>query len=220
MRGLPVSPVRSVLAIGAHTDDIELGCGGLLSRLQRDGAEIHAIAFSRAEASLPPHMAPDTLEKEFHASMAVLGVPEERAIVGTVPVRRFPEFRQQVLDRLVELRRDTEFDLVLTMNSSDTHQDHEVVHKESVRAFRGVTLLGYEIPWNQQQNVTSLYAELDEVDVERKVQMLASYQSQADLGRPYMDPTYARSAAIHNGFMARKPLAEAFEVITMMWALP
>jgi LmbE family N-acetylglucosaminyl deacetylase len=56
--------------------------------------------------------------------------------------------------------RDFQPDLILPMNSHDSHQDHEVVHKESVRAFRGRTLLGYEISWNQQQNVVSLFVEV------------------------------------------------------------
>ena len=206
-----------VLALGAHTDDIELGCGAFLSRLAREGADIAVMAFSRAEQSLGPDMDPDILEHEFRASMALLGV--DNIHVGKVPVRRFPEFRQEILEELVVASREFQPDLVLTMNSQDTHQDHQVVHQESVRAFRGRSLLGYETPWNQQQNVTELFVEVAPEDVERKVSMLAAYRSQIELGRPYMEREYVDSAATFRGYQSRLGRAEAFEVITMTWGL-
>lgn len=208
---------RRVLAIGAHTDDIEIGCGALLSRLADEGCEVSAIAFSRAELSLPPQMPRDILEREFRDSMRIIGVDDDRVHVEGVPVRHFPEHRQEVLERLVVLSREWNPDLVLTMNSSDTHQDHQVVHQETVRAFRGATVLGYEIPWNQQQNVVNLFAEVSERDVSRKVEMLAQYRSQIELKRSYISEDYVRSAATFRGFQARRPLAEAYEVITMQW---
>ncbi|MGH3444471.1 MAG: PIG-L deacetylase family protein, partial [Nocardioidaceae bacterium] len=177
---------RRVLAVGAHTDDIELGCGALLSRLRRDGAEIRAAVFSRAEQSLPPGAPDDTLELEFRAAMRHLGVEESSIHMGTVPVRRFPDHRQPILEELVAIKRSFEPDLVLTMSSTDTHQDHEVVHAESVRAFRGTSVLGYETPWNQRVTHTTLFAEVDEADVEAKVAMMAEYRSQATLGRSYV----------------------------------
>lgn len=208
---------QRVLAVGAHTDDIEIGCGAFLSRLSDRGAQIEAIAFSRAEGSLPEEFPRDTLEVEFRESMKVIGLTEGVHVEG-LPVRHFPEHRQLVLERLVELNRSFQPDLVLTMNSSDTHQDHNVVHQESVRAFRGATVLGYEIPWNQQQNVINLFVQVSEEDVARKVQMLACYESQAKLKRTYVAEEYVRSAAVFRGFQARKPLAEAYEVITMQWS--
>jgi LmbE family N-acetylglucosaminyl deacetylase len=207
-----------VLALGAHTDDIELGCGAFLSRLHREGCEIAVAAFSRSEESLGPDMPLDTLENEFRRSMKHLGLTDS-VFVGSVPVRHFPEHRQEVLDELVRINRDFKPDLILTMNSHDSHQDHEVVHKESVRAFRGRTLLGYEIPWNQQQNVASLFVEVTQEDVDRKVTMLREYRSQVDLNRSYVGSEFACSAATFRGFQSRKPLAEAYEVITMSWDL-
>ena len=207
-----------VLALGAHTDDIELGCGAFLSRLQREGSEIAVAAFSRAEDSLPSDMPLDTLEIEFRRSMKHLGLTDSVYVVD-VPVRRFPEHRQAVLEELVRINRDFQPDLILTMNSHDSHQDHEVVHKESVRAFRGRTLLGYEIPWNQQQNVMSLFVEVTPEDVDRKVTMLGEYRSQIELKRPYMSSEFVFSSATFHGFQSRRPLAEAYEVITMSWDL-
>ena len=84
-----------VLAVGAHTDDVELGCGGTLSRLRQAGAELHVHALSRAEASLPVGASADTLEREFHASMALL--QPASATVHRLPVRNFPQHRRDIL---------------------------------------------------------------------------------------------------------------------------
>jgi LmbE family N-acetylglucosaminyl deacetylase len=208
-----------VLALGAHPDDVELGCGGLLSRLRRAGCQIRVHVYSPAEQSLPDSLPPDTLKREFRASMGHLGLGDDALHIGDYPVRRLPEHRQDILEHLVATRRSYQPDLVLTMNSKDSHQDHEVIHRESVRAFRGVTILGYEIPWNQQQNIVNLFAEVTEEDLAMKAAMLAEYTSQSDLGRPYIRAEYTQSAAAFHGFQARRLRAEAFEVLTMMWDL-
>ncbi|MFP5335918.1 MAG: PIG-L deacetylase family protein [Actinomycetes bacterium] len=210
---------RRVLAVGAHTDDIELGCGALLHRLHRQGAEIRVAVFSRAEQSLPAGAAPDTLEQEFRAAMKHLGVEGDAIHMASVPVRDFPEHRQPILEDLVRIARSYDPDLVLTMSSTDTHQDHEVVHAESVRAFRGRTVLGYETPWNQRVSHTTLFAEVEEADVEAKIAMVGEYRTQAELGRSYVTPEYLRSAAMFRGVQGKCGLAEAYEVLTMRWEL-
>jgi N-acetylglucosamine malate deacetylase 1 len=210
---------RRVLAVGAHTDDIELGCGALLSRLHRQGAEVRVAVFSRAEQSLPAGAAADTLEQEFRAAMRHLDVVDEAIHMGQVPVRDFPDHRQPILEELVRINRSFDPDLVLTMSSTDTHQDHEVVHAESVRAFRGKTVLGYEIPWNQRVTSTTLFAEVDEQDLDTKIKMVAEYATQATLGRTYVTADYIRSAALFRGVQGKCGLAEAFEVVTMKWGL-
>lgn len=205
-----------VLAIGAHTDDIELGCGAYLSRLRREGSDIMVAAFSRAELSLGPDMPTDTLEREFRSSMALLGITD-RLHMGTIPVRHFPAHRQEVLDALIGIRREFKPDLVLTMNSQDTHQDHQVVHAESVRAFRGTTMLGYELPWNQRVSHNDLFVEVQPDDVATKIAMLGQYSSQVTLKRSYMDPDYVNSATTFRGYQGQLPLAEMYETIALIW---
>lgn len=208
-----------VLAVGAHTDDIELGCGGLLSRLQREGAVIHVMAFSIASESLPDHLEPDTLATEFQVAMTHLDLPPDAVTTHRFPVRRLAEHRQEILEVLVKENRDYRPDLVLTMNSHDTHQDHEVIHAESVRAFRSTSLLGYETPWNQRTADFDLFVEISEADVERKLAMLGEYRSQQELGRAYAEPDYVRAATRFRGYQGRLPLAEVYEVLTMRWSL-
>ncbi|WP_413654407.1 PIG-L deacetylase family protein [Nocardioides sp. Bht2] len=204
-----------MLAIGAHTDDVELSCGATLSRMKRQGARVFVAALSRAEASLPPGVPVDELEREFRSAMALLGADDLH--VGGFPVRNLAEHRQAVLDELITLRRRFEPDLVLTMNSADTHQDHAVVHQESLRAFRGVTMLGYELPWNQRTSANDIFVEVSPQDLERKVEMVAEYNTQAQLRRNYAAPEAVRAAAVFRGVQGRLPLAEMFECISVVW---
>lgn len=204
-----------VLAVGAHADDVELGCGASLSRLRREGSEIRVVAFSRAEQSLPDGSPSDRLELEYRRAMLHLGLKDKSLTMGTIPVRHFPEHRQDILQILVDLNRAYSPDLVLTMNSQDRHQDHEVVHAETMRAFKATTVLGYELPWNQRLSVTNFFFSVSPEDVDLKIAMLLEYRSQTELKRPYTTAGYARSAAAFRGFQSGNPLAEAFEVLTM-----
>lgn len=203
-----------ILALGAHTDDIELGCGATLARIRRTEprARLALVAFSRAEKSLPVGAAPDTLEQEFQNSIKHLGGGIEASVLR-IPVRDFPDHRQAILEELIRIRQDFNPDLILTHSSSDTHQDHEVVSQESVRAFRGRNLLGYEIPWNQTATTTNFFVEVEQTDLDVKCAMLNEYSSQVTLARGYMDQEYVRGAAAFRGRQSRSRFAEAFELI-------
>jgi LmbE family N-acetylglucosaminyl deacetylase len=207
-----------ILAVGAHTDDIELGCGGALARAIREHPDsvVRVVSFSRAEASLPPGAPPDMLETEFRRAMGHLGL-DDQLEVGRLPVRYFPDHRQDVLERLVAIRTEFQPDLVMTHSSSDTHQDHAVVGAETVRAFRGATVIGYEAPWNQTATTTNFFVPLEPEDVDLKCTMVAEYESQVALHRGYMTTEYVRGAAAMRGRQARTRFAEAFEYVYGVW---
>lgn len=206
---------KRVLALGAHTDDIELGCGATLSRFRREGAEIATAAFSRAELSRPPGTPEDILEQEYRRAMSVLGVDDKQVHCFQYPVRTFPAHRQEVLDDMIRLRREFDPDLVITMSQHDTHQDHEVVSAESIRAFRTRGLVAYQTPWNQRTAGAALFVEVQMKDLETKMALLSEYATQADLARPYMRRPYVESTLRFYGQQGGHDLAEAFEVISL-----
>lgn len=205
---------RVVVAIGAHTDDVELGAGATLARLKREGWSIVAVACSRAESSLPSHYPPDTLELEFRSSMAVLGASHTR-VLG-LPVRRLDDHRQELLEELVRLRAEFDPELIISHSSNDTHQDHAVVSAEVVRAFRSRTILGFHSPWNERTTVSNSFVEVKPKDLEVKKAMLRCYRSQIELRRNYFDSDYVEVASKYAGFQSGADLAEAFETITVM----
>ncbi|WP_110239746.1 PIG-L deacetylase family protein [Nocardioides gilvus] len=207
---------KRVLAIGAHTDDIELGCGATLSRLHREGATIATAAFSRAELSRPPGTPEDVMELEYRAAMKTLGIDTINTYCFNKPVRNFGSHRQEILDTLIDLRREFNPDLILTMNSCDTHQDHEVVHAESVRAFRNRNILGYQTPWNSRRLITNFFVEVGRADIEKKILMLKSYRTQHELERPYVQRDSLEASGKFYGLQSGLEFAEAFEVISLV----
>jgi N-acetylglucosamine malate deacetylase 1 len=204
-----------VLFLGAHTDDIELGAGGTLARFLREGKEVHCAAFSRCEASLPQGCAPDTLEREMRQACATLGVPDDHVRVYGMAVRHFPEHRQELLDRLLDLKRELDPSLVVAPTSNDVHQDHQTLAAEALRAFKTTSMLAYEMPWNSFHFHTECYVRLTEDDLQRKLLAISCYKTQGD--RPYSDPDYHRSHLRMRGMQAGGDLAEAFDVVR--WVL-
>jgi LmbE family N-acetylglucosaminyl deacetylase len=125
-------------------------------------------------------------------------------------VRTFPSVRQDILEVLVALNADLRPDLVFTPSLGDIHQDHETVARESMRAFKRTTLLGYEIPWNCFNFRQQAYVELEPAQLDRKVAALMCYRSQAH--RNYANEEYVRNVARTRGIEGGRDLAEVFEV--------
>lgn len=200
-----------VLVLAPHTDDAELGSGATMARLVREGAEVHILALSAAEVSVPDHLSPDVNREDALASARALSVPEANVTVAEVPVRHFPEHRQSILDLLIRTRSALDPDVVIGPCSTDRHQDHQVVHVEMLRAFARRTVLGYELPWNCTTFTATAHIEVTDEDLAAKVKALSCYQSQE--ARTYLSRDYLRSWALTRGTDTAMGLAEAYEVL-------
>lgn len=207
--------VKRALVLAPHTDDGELGCGGLIGRLVEAGAAVHYTAFSICEISVPPPFPEDILDAEVREATAELGIPPEHLTVHRYPVRRLAEHRQEILEELALLNGRLQPDLVLLPSSHDVHQDHQVVNEEGIRAFKRTTILGYELPWNNLRFEATAIVPLEERHLQRKIAALAHYRSQHH--RSYVQADYLRSIARVRGQQTDAPFAEAFQVIR--WVL-
>lgn len=193
--------VDSVLALSPHTDDAELGAGGTLAKLKRQGAKVTMLGFS----------APREVNRdEFKASAAVLGA--DSVEIFDFETRRFLPDRQEILQILYDYNENHQPDLVLAPSTADLHQDHEVVTDEVMRAFRSSTVLGYELPWNNIQFNQTGFVELEEPDVNMKLEMLREYDSQIGR-RNYFEEDYLRGLVRTRGVQIDSRYAEGFEVI-------
>jgi len=207
-----IAPKR-VLVMSPHTDDAELGCGGTMARWIDEGAEMFTAAFSTAETSLPPGSKPYRLKDECHLALDELGVPRDNRFIYDFPVRELGYHRQDVLEEMVKLAREVQPEVVLVPSGADLHQDHAVVHQESVRAFRNLTMMGYELPWNHITFSTQAFVVLDESHLRRKWAALTRYESQLELNRPYFRYEFIESMARVRGVQVKAPFAEAYEAI-------
>ncbi|HEX9938074.1 MAG TPA: PIG-L deacetylase family protein [Longimicrobium sp.] len=208
-----IDRARRALVLCAHTDD-EFGCAGTIARLLDGGSEVHYVALSRCEESVPAGFPSDVLERECRACTAALGIDPGRVHVGRYPVRHFPAHRQEILEEFVRMRRELSPDLVLVPASFDTHQDHHTVYEEGFRAFKHATILGYELPQNLISFQHSAFVALDEPTLKRKVDALQRYESQGF--RTYSGEDFIRGLALVRGVQCGAPLAEAFEVVRLV----
>ncbi len=205
--------VNKILILAPHTDDGEIGCGGLISKLKRLGKNITYVAFSTCEDSLPSNLPKNTLEIEVRNATKVLGV--DNLIIHNFKVRHFPKYRQEILEILVELNKTLNPDLVLLPMSTDTHQDHKTIYEEGVRAFKKNNVLGYELIWNNLTLNNQLFVKLDEIDILTKINSINEYKSQKF--RSYIDDEFIKSLAIVRGKQINHNFCETFEIIRMIW---
>ncbi len=208
--------IQRVLVLGPHTDDGEFGCGGTIAKFTAAGKSVYYAAFSIAEDSVPEGLPKDILDQEIRKAAAVLGIPSENLFVYRYPVRKFPQYRQELLEELVKLRSQISPDLVLLPARSDVHQDHQTIANEGIRAFKFTRILGYEMPWNNLTMTTNCFIKLEEAHIAKKLEAIMCYQSQIAAGRGYSDESFIRSQVRMRGVQCGSHYAEAFEVIRWM----
>lgn len=202
---------NKILILAPHTDDGEFGCGGSINRWAGEGKEVYYIAFSSAEKSVPAGMPKDILKKEVREATRVLGIPPDNLILFDYPVREFPSYRQQILEDMVRLGSELKPDLVLLPSTADTHQDHQTISQEGFRAFKRISMIGYEMPYNNLSFSTNLFVALEERHVNQKIEALKCYKSQVD--RIYAAEDFIKSLARVRGTQIGIEYAEVFEVI-------
>jgi LmbE family N-acetylglucosaminyl deacetylase len=202
---------KTIIIFAPHTDDGELGCGGTIAKFIEQGNTIFYVAFSSAEKSVPPHLPKGILKDEVTRAVQTLGLDLENLILFNYEVRKFPEFRQDILEDMVRLNKTVQPDMVFLPSPNDTHQDHNTISTEGFRAFKNCTILGYELPWNNNTFCPQLYVELENKHVEKKINALSCYASQK--GKVYMEEDFTKGLALLRGSQVNSRSAEAFEVI-------
>lgn len=202
----------NVLVLSPHTDDSELGAGGTVSRLIREGHDVYYVVFSSCDESLSPSDQ-GMLTDEFENVMALVNPTEYFLLDYTV--RRFSERRQDVLEDIIVIRNEVQPDLVIGPSLDDFHQDHVVVAHEMVRAFKTESsIITYELPWNHVNFETQMFYGLTAADIERKMEQLSMYESQIEgKSRPYFREEFVRGLASVRGVQCDSRYAEAYSVI-------
>ena len=206
-----MNSMSTILVLAPHTDDGEFGCGATIARYTEMGIRVIYAAFSAAEQSVLAHLPRDILRTEVRQATAMLGIAEDDCLVFDFQVRRFPEFRQEILDCMINLDRKYQPDMVFLPSINDTHQDHKTIASEGFRAFKRRTMLGYEVPLNNLDFRTSCFMEITEDNLRSKIKAIEMYQSQRH--RPYANYEYIRSLALMRGMQIGKSYAETFEVV-------
>lgn len=200
---------KKVAFIGAHPDDIELGCGALIAHMNNK-AEIRCLTLSdnRKNPALK------NLIPEHFSSMAQLGIPADHVIIEGFETRKFQEQRQEILERIIQLNREFHPDIVFTHTRADLHQDHKTVTEESLRAFRGTSVFGFDVIRSSYGFFPNFLVEVNEEDLRKKLAALGEYHTYAD--KYYFKEELTRATLIRNGALVEHPLAEGFETLRII----
>lgn len=202
---------KTILVLAPHTDDGELGCGAAIMKLIEQGTDVFYVAFSICEESVPNAFPKNILEREVKKATSVLGIKKENLIIKKYPVRKFPQFRQEILEDLVKLAKQISPDLVFMPSSFDIHQDHATIFQEGRRAFKKTSLLGYEFMWNNFTFSSTCFIKVNEKHIQTKIKALDEYKSQNH--RFYAKEKLINGLANYRGLQISEEYAEAFEVI-------
>lgn len=205
--------IENILVLAPHTDDGELGLGGTISKYIEEGKNVVYAAFSTADQSVPDGFPSDILKIEVKNATAKLGIKPENLLIFNYEVRKLNYVRQEILEKLVEIRKMCDFDIVFIPSLHDIHQDHTTVAQEGLRAFKNTTLLGYELIWNNLTFNTDCFVKLDEKHIKAKYTALQEYKSQKF--RDYMSEEFIYSLAKTRGVQVGCEYAEAFEVVRL-----
>ncbi len=199
----------TVLCIGAHPDDIELGCGALISDIV---SQTRVICVTFSDNQKNPSL--QNLVEEHKASMKILGVNPENTFLHEFITRRFQAVRQEILEVMIELKNQYHPEVVLVHTAQDIHQDHQTITQEALRAFRGTTLLGFDVLRSSYGFFPDFLVEVSEDGVKRKIRALKAYKTYAD--KYYLDENIIHATAIRHGALAERRFAEGFDILRIV----
>lgn len=195
-----------VLCLGAHADDIEIGCGGTILHLLRTISDCRVdwlVFTSGATREEEARRAADRLLKASSSSRVTVFDFEDGFL---------PQSWDAVKRKFEELKTDCDPDLIFTHYEHDRHQDHRLINELTWNTFRNHAILEYEIPkFDGDLGNPSVFVPLAASEVSEKVGVLMDcYQTQRD--KHWFDEETFRSLCRIRGMECRSPsgYAEAF----------
>jgi len=197
-------PAR-ILALGAHCDDIEIGCGGTMLRLaaERPDLEVLWVVF----ASSPER----AVEARASAAEFLAGFQRWRLVVHEFRDGYLPYTGAKVKDAF-EALKDYAPDIIFTHHRDDRHQDHRLVSDLTWNTWRNHLILEYEVPkYDGDFGSPSVFAPLTATVIDRKIDLiLAHFETQSN--KHWLDRDLLRAVARIRGMECVAPdrLAEAF----------
>ena len=212
MQSLKFGELKQVLCLGAHSDDIEIGCGGTILQLLAayPQLEVHWVVFSANPARKAEALA--------SASAFLQGAAQQTVVVHAFRDGYFPSVRDAVKDEFEAIRRMVSPDLIFTHCRHDLHQDHRLLCELTYNTFRDHLVMEYEIPeWDGDLRTPNVYFPLSGANAQRKVSLLMQhFPSQA--GRDWFTADTFEALMRIRGLEARAPegKAEGFYARTLV----
>jgi LmbE family N-acetylglucosaminyl deacetylase/tetratricopeptide (TPR) repeat protein len=203
---------QTVLAIGAHPDDIEFGCGATLLRLREEGARTYGLVLTSGERGYTASGTDAVRRDEARAAANVLALTD--LAFQDFPDTRLHEHKEAIRAAIEAALERWQPDILFTHNSHDVHTDHKTVFEATREAARGAyTILCYENPNTPPTFHPGYFIDVSDY-LEDKIVALARHKTQ--MGKSYADPAVIRATASFRGNQARVALAEGFETVRVL----
>ena len=167
MLNLSLDKAKRLLLLGAHSDDIEIGCGGTILSLTRSNPELEIgwVVFS-ADGNR-------AREARASAKLFLRDAGLSKVVLKRFKTSFFPSQCESIKKYFETLKRSYKPDIVFTHYREDRHQDHRVLSDLTWSTFRHHFILEYEIPkYDGDLGIPNLFVPLDEAVCRRKVQHL------------------------------------------------
>ncbi len=171
MLGIPLSAEKgkrlSVLCLGAHSDDIEIGCGGtILSLLQaHPSAIVHWVVFSSSRVR--------RREAQRSANLFLKGAASKRVTIHSYRDGFFPYQGARIKEEFEKLKKRVKPDVIFTHYRNDLHQDHRLLNELTWNTFRNQLVLEYEIPkYDGDLGSPNVFVSLEEPICRKKADFL------------------------------------------------
>lgn len=195
---------QSVLAIGAHPDDVEIGAAGTLAMHRRLGHEVSILTLSRGARGGTE----DTRAGESRKAAEVIGATLYHEDLQDTSIRE-GDPTIGVISRIVETVRPT---VIYTHSPHDVHQDHRNTHRAALVAVRQVgRVYCFQSPSATVDFRPTRFVAIDE-QLDRKLQAIDAFASQVEI-RAYLEPDLIESTARYWSRYCEGRFAEPFEVI-------
>lgn len=200
---------KKILCISPHFDDMEISAGGTIHIASQNNCEIRHVILSLCGKSQPENYRknPKLVEFEIKQANGILSTSIELEVYD-FEVREFPNQRQEILEKLVDIQTHFSPDIVITTSPKDKHQDHKTVGEEVQRAFKNCTVLFAETP-NSLLSEPSFFNKIPRDVLDIKLKALNAYKSQH--WRFQGEPNLIESLARVRGNQSKVLYAEAFE---------
>jgi len=203
MSNINCSEKSNILAIGAHPDDVEFGCGGALRKHIENGDEVYVLILTNGEKG---NHSLD--KKECMASMGELGIKEENIIFGGFP-DGFVKHDFETVNFIEGWINKLGINRVYTHDAHDRHQDHVNCSLAVSSAARKIPeLLLFQGPSTKDPFEPHYFIEVLDEHLEKKINALKSYKTQ--IAKGILDLRMAEGFAIIHGRKGESEYAEAF----------
>ncbi len=203
-----------LLCLGAHSDDVEIGCGGTVLRLAAEVPDLSVrwIVFSGSDVRAP--------EARDSAAAFLDGVADRTIDVLGFRDGYFPFQGTEIKDCFERLKREFDPSLILTHWQGDAHQDHRLVSQLTTNTFRDHLILEYEIPkYENDMASPGFFVPLTQAQMKRKAETIIRHFASQRSRAWFTEETFMALARLRGiGCNAPEGLAEAFHIRKIVYS--